>query len=49
MGIAYDSDADADSITLDNLLDDTYKVTEYLKERFGKEKIYYLSNMIKPT
>jgi pimeloyl-ACP methyl ester carboxylesterase len=42
MGIAYDSDADADSITLDNLLDDTYKVTEYLKERFRKEKIYIM-------
>lgn len=42
MGIAYDSDADVDSITLDNLLDDTYQVTEYLKDRFNKEKIFIM-------
>ncbi len=42
MGIAYDSDVDVESITLDNLLNDTYSVTEYLKERFHKEKIYLM-------
>ena len=42
MGIAYDSDADVDSITLDNLLDDTYQVSEYLKDRFNKEKIFIM-------
>ena len=42
MGIAYDSDADVDSITLENILNDTYAVTEYLKERFGKEKIFIM-------
>lgn len=42
MGIAYDKDIDIDSINIDNLLDDTYAVTEYLKERFSKEKIYIM-------
>ena len=42
MGIAYDKDIDVDSINIDNLLDDTYAVTEYLKERFSKEKIYIM-------
>ena len=42
MGIAYDNDIDVDSINIDNLLDDTYAVTEYLKERFSKEKIYIM-------
>jgi pimeloyl-ACP methyl ester carboxylesterase len=42
MGIAYEKDIDVDSINIDNLLDDTYAVTEYLKERFSKEKIYIM-------
>jgi len=42
MGIAYDKSADTDSITLQNLLDDTYQVTEYLKNRFNKEKIFIM-------
>ena len=42
MGIAYNNNADADSITLDNLLNDTEAVTEYLKERFNKDKIYIM-------
>ena len=42
MGIAYDSKADIDSIDLEHLLDDTYEVTEYLKERFNKDKIYIM-------
>ena len=42
MGIAYDKHMDTDSITLSNLLSDTHEVTQYLKERFGKEKIYIM-------
>ena len=42
MGIAYDSKADVDSIKIDNLLADTEAVTNYLKERFGQEKIYIM-------
>ena len=42
MGIAYNSKIDVDSVNIDNLLDDTYAVTEYLKERFNKDKIYIM-------
>jgi pimeloyl-ACP methyl ester carboxylesterase len=42
MGIAYDRNADVDGITLENLLDDTCTVTEYLKERFHKDRIYIM-------
>lgn len=42
MGIAYDKDIDIDSINIDNLLNDTYAVTEYLKERFNKDKIFIM-------
>jgi len=42
MGIAYDSDYDTEQITLENLLNDTYTVTQYLKERFSKEKIFIM-------
>ncbi len=39
MGIAYDKSFDTDKITLENILEDTEAVTEYLKTRFGKD--YY--------
>lgn len=42
MGIAYNNDFDVDSVNINNLLDDTYAVTEYLKERFNKDKIYIM-------
>lgn len=42
MGIAYNGSIDVDSVNIDNLLDDTYAVTEYLKERFNKDKIYIM-------
>ena len=42
MGIAYNKDFDVDSVNIDNLLNDTYTVTEYLKERFNKDKIYIM-------
>ena len=42
MGIAYNNDIDIQSINIQNLLDDTNAVTEYLKDRFGKEKIYIM-------
>ena len=40
MGIAYDPKFDTDEITLANILNDTKTVTDYLKDRFGKEKIF---------
>lgn len=42
MGIAYDRDFDTDEITLENILADTKTVTDYLKERFGQEKIFIM-------
>ena len=42
MGIAYDSSFDTDEITLQNILNDTKTVTDYLKDRFGKEKIFIM-------
>ncbi len=42
MGIAYDGYIDMDSVNIENLLNDTYSVTEYLKDRFNKEKIYIM-------
>ena len=42
MGIAYERNADVSGITLENLLNDTYTVTEYLKERFQKDRIYIM-------
>ncbi|MCR4908866.1 MAG: alpha/beta hydrolase [Lachnospiraceae bacterium] len=42
MGIAYDRNADISGITLGNLLDDANTVTEYLKERFNKDRIYIM-------
>lgn len=40
MGIAYDKSFDTDEITLENILNDAETVTEYLKTRFGKDKIF---------
>lgn len=42
MGIAYDKSFNTDEITLDNILKDTETVTEYLKTRFGKDKIFIM-------
>ena len=43
MGIVYDKNIDPASITLDTLVEDTAAVTEYLRKRFGKEKIYIMA------
>ena len=42
MGIAYDKSFNTDEITLENILKDTETVTEYLKTRFGKDKIFIM-------
>ena len=42
MGIAYDKDYDTGRITLENLLNDTHEVTQYLKNRFSKDRIYIM-------
>ena len=42
MGIAYDKSFDTGKITLENILKDTEAVTEYLKTRFGKDRIFIM-------
>ena len=42
MGIVYDKNIDPASIDLDTLVDDAVAVTNYLRERFNKEKIYIM-------
>ena len=42
MGIAYDKNFDINEITLPNILNDTKTVTDYLKDRFDKEKIFIM-------
>lgn len=42
MGIAYDRTFDTGEITLENILADAKTVTEYLKDRFGQEKIFIM-------
>ncbi len=43
-GLSYDGTADPDSMTADRFIDDTLQVTEYLKERFGQDKIYIMGH-----
>lgn len=42
MGIAYDQSINPEEITEDVLLEDTRAVSEYLMDRFGKDKIYIM-------
>lgn len=43
-GLSYTSDISAESITAEQLVSDTIEVTNYLRERFGKEKIYLMAH-----
>lgn len=43
-GLSYDSHATDEDISLDKLMDDAVAVTDYLKVRFGKEKIYLMAH-----
>lgn len=43
-GLSYDSDLTANDITLDHLVDDAIGVTNYLRERFGQDKIYLMAH-----
>lgn len=43
MGIVYDENIDPSTIDRNTLISDTVAVTEYLKERFHKEKIYIMA------
>jgi pimeloyl-ACP methyl ester carboxylesterase len=43
-GISYNPDIPAESMTLDQMISDALKVTNYLRQRFGKEKIYLMGH-----
>lgn len=41
-GLSFSSDIPATTMTLDQLISDTKELTNYLRNRFGKEKIYLM-------
>ncbi len=43
-GLSYSSNIPRESITLEQMISDTKEVTNYLRERFGQEKIYLMGH-----
>ncbi|HLO28256.1 MAG TPA: alpha/beta hydrolase [Anaerolineales bacterium] len=43
-GLSYSSDIPRDTLNLDQMISDTLEVTNYLRQRFGKEKIYLMGH-----
>lgn len=43
-GMSYDSSIDSKDMTLEQMISDTVEVTNYLRERFGKKKIYLMGH-----
>lgn len=43
-GLSYSSNTDKSTLTVDNYIDDTISVTNYLRERFGQDKIYLMAH-----
>ncbi|MDR2705271.1 MAG: alpha/beta hydrolase [Planctomycetaceae bacterium] len=43
-GMTFSSDTDPTTMTVEQMVEDTRVVTEYLKQRFGQEKIYLLGH-----
>lgn len=43
-GMSYSSSIPKGSITLEQMVSDTIEITNYLRERFGKEKIYIMGH-----
>lgn len=43
-GLSYSDDIPAGSMNIEQLVEDTAALTEYLKERFGKNKIYLMGH-----
>ncbi len=43
-GMSYSSDIKPGTITLEQMISDTVEVTNYLRERFGKEKVYLMGH-----
>jgi pimeloyl-ACP methyl ester carboxylesterase len=44
LGLSYSADTPPATITLDQLIADTIEVTNYLRHRFGQEKIYLMAH-----
>jgi pimeloyl-ACP methyl ester carboxylesterase len=42
--LSYDADIAPESMTIDQFVDDTLAVTDYLRDRFGRDKIYLLGH-----
>jgi pimeloyl-ACP methyl ester carboxylesterase len=43
-GISYSADIPSETMTLEQMISDTLEVTKYLRQRFGKEKIYLMGH-----
>ncbi|HBF36378.1 MAG TPA: alpha/beta hydrolase [Firmicutes bacterium] len=43
-GISYNTDTSSESVTIDQLVSDTLEVTNYLRHRFHKNKIYLMGH-----
>ncbi len=43
-GLSYSNDIPAETVTWEQLISDTVEVTNYLRKRFGQEKIYLLGH-----
>ena len=43
-GMSYNSSIDPNTMTLEQMVEETHQLTEYLKSRFNKEKIYLMGH-----
>jgi pimeloyl-ACP methyl ester carboxylesterase len=43
-GLSYNSDVPPETMTVQQMVDDTVAVTDYLRQRFGKDKIYLMGH-----
>ncbi|MBO5621194.1 MAG: alpha/beta hydrolase [Butyrivibrio sp.] len=43
-GLSFESDANPDDMTTERFIDDAILVTDYLRDRFGQEKIYIMGH-----
>ncbi len=43
-GLSYNPEIPLETMTIDQIVEDTIEVTNYLRERFGKEKIYLMGH-----
>jgi pimeloyl-ACP methyl ester carboxylesterase len=43
-GISYSADIPPETMTMEQLISDTLEVTDYLRQRFGQEKIYLMGH-----